>query len=82
MSSSGDSNGPLMKWRFMAEKLWSECSKEEHDEVREWSRRVRRFHTELIKGYYTAHGAKERIKEFGKELTQIERKYGEDDTGN
>jgi len=63
----------------MTEKLWSECSQAEHEEVGRWEKKARKFKKELSKGYYTWYGEKQKKKELKKELTGIERKYEDDE---
>ena len=57
------------------EKMWSDCSKEEHEEVRALSKRVRKLKKYIALGYLSEVGKAYFTKELDREIKQTERKY-------
>lgn len=62
------------------EKLWCECSKEEHSEIRNWNKRRKQNIKDFENGMITQRQYKLRVNKLSKELDEIERKY--DDSFN
>lgn len=60
-------------------KLWTECSKEEREEVKKWDARRKALKATYQIGYLTPTGYEYYKEILGKELDEIERKYDEED---
>ena len=57
------------------EKLWSECSPEEHEDVNKLNRRITKLKKFISLNYLTEEGKKYFRKELMKEVNRTERKY-------
>lgn len=62
------------------EKLWANCSKEEHKAVRDRNKRRKQNKQDFEEGKITRRQYKLRVNKLSKELDEIERKY--DDSFN
>ena len=63
----------------MTEKLWTECSKEERDEIKHWGAKRKALKATYQMGYLTPAGYEYYKEILGKELDDIESKYNEED---
>ena len=59
----------------MTEKLWCECSKQEHEDVNKLNRRILKLKKFISLDYLTEEGKKYFRKELLKEVNKTERKY-------
>lgn len=65
----------------MTEKLWSECSPEEHQEVNALSKRIKKLKKYLALGYLSKQGEEYFTRELMKDINKTERKYRDGDSG-
>ena len=59
----------------MTEKLWSECSKAEHEDVNRLNRRITKLKKFISLDYLTEEGKKYFRKELLKEVNKTEKRY-------
>ena len=59
----------------MSEKLLSECSAEERDEIAKLEKRIRKLKKYISMGYLTEKGKDYFTKELMKDVNKVERKY-------
>lgn len=57
------------------DKLWKDCSKEEHEAVNNWSRKRRKNLNRYKKGKITRELFEKNLKSLERELNEIEKKY-------
>lgn len=62
------------------EKLWSECSKAEHEDVNKLNRRILKLNKFISLNYLTENGKEYFRKELLKEVNKTERKYRDEQT--
>ena len=63
------------------EKLWCECSKQEHEDVNKLNRRIKKLQKFITLGYLTEEGTKYFQKELMKEVNRTEKRYRDGDSG-
>lgn len=64
----------------MTEKLLSECSAQERDEISRLEKRIRKLKKYISLGYLTEEGKKYFRKELLKDVNKVERKYRDEQT--
>ena len=57
------------------EKMWSDCSREEHEDVNKLNRRILKLKKWIEMGYLTKQGEEYFKKELLKEINRTEKKY-------
>ena len=65
----------------MSEKLWSECSPAERDEITKLEKRIRKLKKYISLGYLTEKGKEYFTKELLKDVNRVERKYKDGSPG-
>lgn len=59
----------------MTEKMWSECSKQEHEDVNKLNRRILKLKKFITLNYLTEKGKEYFRKELLKEVNRTEKRY-------
>ena len=62
----------------MTEKLWSECSPEEHQEVNALSKRIKKLKKYLSLGYLSKQGKEYFTRELLKDINRTEKRWREE----
>ena len=62
----------------MTEKLWSECSPEEHQEVNALSKRIKKLKKYLALGYLSKQGEEYFTRELLKDINRTEKRWREE----
>lgn len=62
----------------MTEKLWSECSPEEHQEVNALSKRIKKLKKYLSLGYLSKQGEEYFTRELLKDINRTEKRWREE----
>ena len=65
----------------MTDKLWSECSQQEHEDVNKLNRRILKLKKFISLDYLTDKGKEYFRKELLKEVNKTERKYKDGSAG-
>ena len=63
------------------EKMWSDCSKEEHEDVNKLNRRILKLKKFISLNYLTENGKEYFRKELLKEVNRTEKRYRDGDPG-
>ena len=63
------------------EKMWSDCSREEHEDVNKLNRRILKLKKFISLNYLTENGKEYFRKELLKEVNRTERKYRDGSPG-
>ena len=63
------------------EKMWSDCSREEHEDVNKLNRRILKLKKFISLDYLTDKGKEYFRKELLKDINKTERKYRDGDSG-
>lgn len=63
------------------EKMWSECSKQEHEDVNKLNRRILKLKKFISLDYLTDKGKEYFRKELLKEVNRTEKRYRDGDSG-